>query len=448
MGDEREAARAADHAKQDAGEKPIERVRLRPRRAKAAANHRYFTEALVSKLKPKSRQYLVWDAWEFGEERKRGDDPARGLAILVSPRGAKSYRAVFYFPGSAKPNYKHLGRVGEITLEEARRRCVEARRLARAGIDPRAEDPARSDTFESTFRDWVTREQQGKRKNKSALATQSFVLANCAVLCPRPVATIRFSEIEALLDKIRDGDGDKRKPRAAAANRLYSHLRDFFGWAARRDGPIKVSPIAGMTPPGPPTVRNRVYSDAELKAIWAAAGALDPSEGAYVKLVALLALRREEVAGAKWSEFDNDTTPTLLTIPFERTKGKSNRPKKVVYRVPLTPLSQRILAGLPRRDDDALFGRIYFDRLKEKLVKHGAPSDFMLHTFRHSIATWLENRGKTEFERSLVLNHSSSTVTSGYSHGHATDLKRSLLAEWAGYIEELVGGGEGVAVLR
>ena len=49
--------------------------------------------------------------------------------------------------------------------------------------------------------------------------------------------------------------------------------------------------------------------------------------------------------------------------------------------------------------------------LKIKLVRGGAPADFMLHTFRHTVATWLETAGRSEWERGLVLNHSGSGVT-------------------------------------
>jgi hypothetical protein len=66
---------------------------------------------------------------------------------------------------------------------------------------------------------------------------------------------------------------------------------------------------------------------------------------------------------------------------------------------------------------------------------------FKLHAARHAISTDLENSGKSLFERALVLNHAgggvsrSDRVTAGYSHGHATDPKLSLLKEWASHIE-------------
>ena len=101
----------------------------------------YLTDAAVAALRPKRKQYLVWDAWT--KDRQRGADPARGLCVLVSPQGTKSFRVAFYFPGSAQPVYKHLGRVHEdvTSVEEARKMARAARASARKGEDPRAGDP-------------------------------------------------------------------------------------------------------------------------------------------------------------------------------------------------------------------------------------------------------------------------------------------------------------------
>jgi hypothetical protein len=57
---------------------------------KAKRNRMNFTEANVRSLKPKKKQFHVWDA---------DTDAARGLGILVSPTGTKSYRATYRFPG-------------------------------------------------------------------------------------------------------------------------------------------------------------------------------------------------------------------------------------------------------------------------------------------------------------------------------------------------------------
>jgi Arm DNA-binding domain len=121
----------------------IERIRLLkiPRRK---WNRMKFTEKNVLALKAhRTKQYQAWDY---------GNEAARGLSVLVSPSGVKSFRATFYFNGSSKPHFKSLGRVGEMSLAEARELTRKARGDARKGIDPRADDVRKSDAFEAALR--------------------------------------------------------------------------------------------------------------------------------------------------------------------------------------------------------------------------------------------------------------------------------------------------------
>ena len=63
------------------------------------------------------------------------------------------------------------------------------------------------------------------------------------------------------------------------------------------------------------------------------------------------------------------------------------------------------------------------------------------------MAAFLQEKKHSEWERGLVLNHSTSGVTAGYSHGASTDLKRDLLDKWAKHVEGLVSPS-GAALLR
>src|SRR5262249_20807135 len=148
------------------------------------------------------------------------------------------------------------------------------------------------------------------------------------------------------------------------------------------------------------------YSDDELRSIWSAADKLSTVEGAYTKLMMLLALRRDELAEGVWSEFDRQEGPTLFTVPTPRrhmkTPGKLT--KKPTDRVPLPPRAARIVRGLRGGGEQLFPGLDIRRKLKPKLVKLGAPKDFLLHTFRHTIATYFHNTGRSEWERALVLN--------------------------------------------
>src|SRR5690606_32938940 len=120
-------------------------------------------------------------------------------------------------------------------------------------------------------------EQIGRHGNRSALDTQRLMLKHCAAWHERPVATIRYQEIDELLQVLRDGDEDEELvPRPHLANRLYAHLHDFFGWCVRSKV-VGTSPMIGMEKPwGGAKRREREWfkkeaGDNAIKAIWKAA---------------------------------------------------------------------------------------------------------------------------------------------------------------------------------
>ena len=150
--------------------------------------------------------------------------------------------------------------------------------------------------------------------------------------------------------------------------------------------------------------RDRVYSDDEIKAIWKAADRLDKVEGAYVKLLLLLAPRKNALAAMRRSHLDNPDNPTLWTTPFELTKSKKylRDPKnRRVFITPQPALAQRLLKGLPKGtgDDPYVFtglkivqsraGQAIYNtsHLVDRLSKHGAPKHFYPHAVRHTLTT-------------------------------------------------------------
>ena len=172
--------------------------------------------------------------------------------------------------------------------------------------------------------------------------------------------------------------------------------------------------------------------------------------------------RKTALACLRRSHLDNGDNPTLWTTPWELTKSRKKVSKrKREYLTPLPPLAQRILKSMPNsdKDPDVVFpglpvhetegGRptFYGVPLQRKLVERGAPADFSYHAWRHTVATFLENAGRSEWERGLILNHAGSGVTTDYSHGHPLALKREMLCKWADHVESLVQP-EGAVLLR
>jgi integrase len=431
-------------------------------RAKAAARHMWFTSLSVSRAgAPATGQRVIWDDPTRGKGQQRGQ---AGLSLLIGASGTKSYRVTYYVSG--KPKTVVLGRTDEISIAEARETARQYRAEAARGIDPR-QKPAHS--VESgrdclpgqpgapgvIYADAVAQfiELYAKPRHKSWDNTRRVLTKNATVWLDRDIRSISRSDAYTLLDGIvTSGQGAK-------AESTHAWLRKLWRWCFERD--LVEAPIMDAVRIHVERKRReRVFSPAELVAIWQAADALDPVESAYTKLLLLLAPRKSALALMRRSDLDPDVT--LWTTPFEQTKSRRSVTRRRVYLTPLPALAARILKGAlgNRAGEQRVFptlpiyqtpsGQPWFDSsgLVARLIEHGAPADFSPHAVRHTLATFLQNAGHSEYEVALVLNHSGSgSVTAGYSHGYPLELKRALLAKWADHVEQLVAPS-GVALLR
>ena len=400
-------------------------------------NKKIFTDLGIGQMSPpESGQELHWDKLQ------------PGLALFVSYGGTKTFRSTFTLNGRYQT--RALGRVGDITLTEARAQTKANREAASKGFDPRQPKPKELKLYGDVVDEFIT--HYAKPRQRSWSQTERMLKRNCAAWLKRPMATITKQDVLTLLRSfVTEGHPYK-------ASLTHKWLRVLWRWAWRQDL-VAINLMDKVEIEIEKRARERLYSDAEIKATWNAADKLDPIKGSFIKLLILLAPRKTALAAMRWSHLDSVDTPTLWTTPHELTKSRKKIAKKRVYLTPLPPLAQRIIKSLPK-GDDRLFPtlsliRRYDDQqyfhgsvLVRQLVKHGAPKDFAFHAWRHTIATWLENEGTTEWDRALVLNHAGGmSVTAGYSHGFAGKLKLELLTKWSDHIERLVQP-EGVVVLR
>ena len=405
----------------------------------------------------KASQVQIWDTGTNGQ---------RGLSVLLSSGGTKTFLVTFYLKG--RPVTAKLGRFGDLSLQAARALASAYRAKAQEGLDPRPlrvkgrparQQPDRvgqeASVAGNAYRTVVEQfiELHAKPHQRSWDATERALLRSVPQdWLNRDITTITRRDALAMVDQlVKDGHGPKAKVTVA-------WLRKLFRWAFERE--IVAAPIMDAVKVSyQKRVRDRVYSDGDIKNIWKAAEQLTAPEAAFVKLALLLAPRKTALAAMKWSDLDSVDVPTLWTTPHEFTKSRKTSSKPRRYFTPLPPLAQRILKGLPQSDERVFPSlliyrtpaqRPWFDssRLIRRLVVAGAPEDFAFHACRHTLATWLQNKGHSEWECGLVLNHSGTgSVTSGYSHGYPLALKLELLTKWADHVEGLVQP-EGVSVLR
>jgi integrase len=208
----------------------------------------------------------------------------------------------------------------------------------------------------------------------------------------RPLAAISRSDVlervEALVDV--------GKPEAA--RRLFAIIRRLFNWSLARDVyGIDRSPCDRLRPTdliGKQTNRSRILTDDELQALWQATERMGYPWGPVLRLLLLTGLRRMEIVGARWAEFD--LTKTIFTIPAERMKSG------VAHVVPLTAETLTIIQELPHIDgNECLFTSGLmgdrpvsgFTEMKEKLARlmaaPGIGMDWTLHDLRRTMRTHL-----------------------------------------------------------
>ena len=215
-----------------------------------------------------------------------------------------------------------------------------------------------------------------------------------------------------------------------------------FAWGVER-GLLEVNPCVGVRPPSKETSRERVLDDAELRALWAAAGEVGYPFGELVRMLVLTGARLREVAHARWSEVDLEAK--LWTLPGLRTKNG------VEHRIPLAPQAIAILESLPRFDGcDFLFtisARLPFDsfeRPKRRLdALMALETPFVLHDLRRSCASGMGALGIAPHLIEAALNHRSGVirgVARVYNRNTYEPEKRAALQRWADHIERLVTG--------
>ena len=211
-----------------------------------------------------------------------------------------------------------------------------------------------------------------------------------------------------------------------------------------REGLLDTNPIIATNKAPQAAARDRVLTDAELKAIWNALG--DDRFGAIVKLLTLTGLRREEIGGSALDEVDLDHE--MIRLPAERCKNK--RP----HDVPLSRPALDILQAQPR-ERVAIFGPFQAwgrskRQLDRKLASTVAP--WRLHDLRRTVSTVMHDRLEVApHVVEAVLGHLGghrAGVAGTYNRAAYADQKRVALDKWGDLLASIVSGKRPVTVVR
>ena len=364
------------------------------------------------------------------------DSVVGGLWLRISDTNARSWSVVYRLPGDQRIKRYTLGKWPGITCAAARAAAKTVLAAVAAGRDPAAEKAEKrhqnGDLVEQVAAEFITRKYRA-RGLKSTPEIQSMLTRHVLPhLSGRRIGSVSRHDLLLVVDAV----GDRGMPRAA--NKVTQLLKALFKWARGRGLVTGEDPAAGLTKPFAEHSRDRVLTDAELGAVWKAAGSLDWPWQQYLQLLILLGQRRTEVASMRRT--DVDLISRVWNLSAEQTKMGRART------LPLPGTAVAILEALPRlAGSDYVFGRklTAFAKMKRRLDKLSGVDGYVLHDLRRTFATGQQKLGTRLEVTEQLLGHLSGSrggVVGVYQRHDFAAEQRVALERWSEHLVLLTGG--------
>jgi integrase len=364
------------------------------------------------------------------------DDECEGFYMVVFPSGKKSFWARYRVAG--RRGKVKIGKYGQLTVEDARKRAKAVISEALAGRDP-AETKKKAKAM-PTWKEWA------EERVKDAGPPDS-TKPNAPPPEPRlkdwrkyrfhlrwageqgwdslPLNSITRDDVQVLFNRY-------TKRSVVGANRWLAGVRKAFSDAVKL-GYIGTNPASHFKLNRESAGRERVLTPEEMQRLRAAVAKMaDPVPRVAFELLILTGARLSEVLRARWDDFHLDDDPPTWTIP----KAKSGRresivlPAEAVAALRAAPRTASPLvvprAGAPLRPRADL--RREWDALKAaaKLV------EVRIHDLRRSFGKRVTQTSGLHMA-SRVLRHSSIKITEGHyspidSHAQAEAMAKATAA--------------------
>lgn len=385
------------------------------------------------------------------------DSNTRGLSLVVSAGGTKSWFLTFSDPATGKRARRKIGRYPELSLAAAREKAREGRGQVADGMKPLPPPPPPAMTVAELVETFVGRGMRGKR-SQDAVARRLRRNVSATELGAITLDRLTAAHVTRALDRMVDRGAETE------ANICFRNIRTMLRWARGR-GDLDSDVLFSMQPPAESRTKERYLSADEVATFWKAAEAeLRDGTARLLKFVLATGCRIGEAAGMRFDEIEGD----VWTIPADRVKN--GRP----HRLPLTRTALEIIeeqrtwiaTHYARRDrnpgEPVVFvfpapggmepiGPNAASRALNRVKTIGPDNiertlrllPFTPHDLRRTMATHLAIAGKNDFEIGLVLNHISTTKSSITSsvyirHDYLSE-KHSIMTLWDHRLRELVG---------
>jgi len=372
-----------------------------------------------------------------------------GLYLIVSSPGVG--RWVFLWMANGKRREMGLGRLGSLSLADARTKAAEAKAIVGLGGDPlairEAADAAKKAKKEGeqsfgTFADkWFA--ESVEPGLKSAIQKAGWRLSftvYCKPMRDKPIAEISVTDILEVLKPI-------WLSKHTTATRVRGRIEQALDAAAvrglRGDGanPARWRGHLSLLLPKPLDASPKHHAAMDWREVPAFIAALREREALSARaleFVVLTCSRAGEALGARWVEMDLENK--IWTIPRDRMKAGRE------HRVPLTGAMISILEHVRPLSGGKPEALVFPGRRHGQTLTHGAleqvrermgRADVTSHGFRSSFRDWASECTNVpgEIAEQCLAHAVGSTVERSYRRSDILEKRRALLEQWAGFIE-------------
>jgi integrase len=375
-----------------------------------------------------------------------------GLTLQITKTGAKSWLLRFMREGKAYG--MGLGPTHTVSLQEARQKALEARKLLVEGINPltakknsqieAALESARMMTFNQCADAYIAAHTPGWKNAKHASQwTSTLATYASPVFGQMPVAEIDTALVVKCLAPIWES-------KTETASRLRGRIESVLGWATTSGYRTGENParwkghLDNLLATISKSSRSKHHPSLPWQQIIEFMSALSVRDGISARAIEfaiLTACRSGEVRGARWLEFD--LTGRIWTIPAERMKARRE------HEVPLSDAAMALLKLMPR-DNELVFagtkGQPLSDMSLTAVIRRmngeaklawvdSNGEGITVHGFRSTFRMWAAET--TTYPREVAehaLAHQlPDAVERAYQRGTQFAKRAALMADWGNY---------------